>query len=117
MPYGGHQQCAESKLMAKLPYYHLLPMPIYKILLKLFGEKQSIVDGLVEIKETGISTKRFEKICKQNNYKIVKQIKYLVAPIYEYKFGYKTKLLPKWLGAIPFINDFFTFQSYYIVKK
>ena len=117
MPYGGHQQCAESKIMAKLPYYHLLPMPIYKMLLKLFGEKQSIIDGLVEIKETGISTKRFEKICQQNNYKIVKQIKYLVAPIYEYKFGYKTKILPKWLGAIPFINDFFTFQSYYIVKK
>ncbi|MDG1476878.1 MAG: methyltransferase domain-containing protein [Vicingaceae bacterium] len=117
MPYGGHQQCAESKLMAKLPYYHLLPMFAYKGLLKLFGEKQSIVDGLVEIKETGISTKRFEKICKDNNYKIVKQIKYFVAPIYEYKFGYKTKLLPKWLGAIPFFNDFFTFQSYYIVKK
>lgn len=117
MPYGGHQQCAESKLMAKLPYYHLLPMFAYKGILKLFGEKQNIIDGLVEIKETGISTKRFEKICKQNNYKILKQIKYLVAPIYEYKFGYKTKLLPKWLGAIPFINDFFTFQSYYIVKK
>jgi len=117
MPYGGHQQCAESKLMAKLPYYHLLPMFAYKGLLKLFGEKQSIVDGLAEIKETGISTNRFEKICKQNNFKIVKQIKYFVAPIYEYKFGYKTKLLPKWLGAIPFINDFFTFQSYYIVKK
>lgn len=117
MPYGGHQQCAESKLMAKLPYYHLLPMPIYKMLLKLFGEKQNIIDGLVEIKETGISTKRFEKICRENDYTILKQIKYLVAPIYEYKFGYKTKLLPKWLGAIPFINDFFTFQSYYIVKK
>ena len=117
MPYGGHQQCAESKLMAKLPYYHLLPMFAYKGILKMFGEKQNIIDGLVEIKETGISTKRFEKICNENNYKILKQIKYLVAPIYEYKFGYKTKLLPKWLGAIPFINDFFTFQSYYIVKK
>lgn len=117
MPYGGHQQCAESKLMAKLPYYHLLPMFAYKGILKLFGEKQNIIDGLVEIKETGISTKRFEKICKENDYKILKQIKYLVAPIYEYKFGYKTKILPKWLGAIPFINDFFTFQSYYIVKK
>ncbi len=117
MPYGGHQQCAESKLMAKLPYYHLLPMFAYKGLLKLFGEKQSIIDGLEEIKETGISTKRFEKLCALNGFTIKKQIKYLVAPIYEYKFGYKTKLLPKWLGAIPFINDFFTFQSYYIVKK
>jgi len=117
MPYGGHQQCAESKLMAKLPYYHLLPMFLYRMLLKLFGEKESVIDGLIEIKETGISTKRFEKLCGINGFKIEKQIKYLVAPIYEYKFGYKTKILPNWLGAIPFFNDFFTFQSYYIVKK
>ncbi|MDB4534376.1 class I SAM-dependent methyltransferase [Vicingaceae bacterium] len=117
MPYGGHQQCAETKILAKLPYYHLLPMFAYRGMLKMFGEKESIVEGLVEIKETGISTKRFEKLCSLNNFKIEKQIKYLVAPIYEYKFGYKTKLLPKWLGAIPFVNDFFTFQSYYIVRK
>jgi len=117
MPYGGHQQCAESKLLAKLPYYHLLPMSIYKMVLKLFGEKQNMIDGLVEIKETGISTKRFEKLCAVNNFKIKKQIKYLVAPIYEYKFGYKTKVLPKWIASIPFFNDYLTFQSYYIVKK
>lgn len=117
MPCGGHQQCAESKLMAKFQYDHLLPMFIYKMLLKLFGEKESVVDGLVEIKETGISTKRFEKLCGINGFKIEKQIKYLITPIYEYKFGYKTKVLPNWLGAIPFFNDFFTFQSYYIVKR
>jgi len=117
MPYGGHQQCAHSKLLAKLPYYHLLPRYIYKGVLKLFGENDSVVEGLLEIKDTGISTKRFEKICKQNNFKILNHIKYFVAPIYEYKFGYKTKLLPKWVGNIPFFNDFFTFQSYYIVKK
>ena len=117
MPYGGHQQCANSKFLAKLPYYHLLPKSLYKLVLKMFGENDSVIEGLIEIKETGISTKRFERICKENKNKIEKQIKYFVAPIYEYKFGYKTKLLPKWIGSIPFINDFFTFQSYYIVKK
>lgn len=117
MPYGGHQQVAHSKFLAKMPYYHLLPMFMYKGILKLFGEKQNTIDGLVEIKETGISTKRFERICATNNFSILKRIKYLVAPIYEYKFGYKTKLLPKWIAAIPFFNDFFTFQSYYLVKK
>ncbi len=117
MPYGGHQQCAHSKVMAKLPYYHLLPKFLYKFLLKSFGESDKIVDGLLEIKETGISTKRFEKICSETNFKILKSIKYFIAPIYEYKFGHKTKVLPKWIAAIPFFNDFFTFQSYYVVKK
>jgi 2-polyprenyl-3-methyl-5-hydroxy-6-metoxy-1,4-benzoquinol methylase len=117
MPYGGHQQNCSVKILAKTPYYHLLPMPIYKWVLKVFGEQPKMIEDLAEVKETGISTRRFEKICKDNGFKVLKQIKYFVAPIYEYKFGYKTKILPKWIGAIPFFNDFFTFQSYYIVKK
>lgn len=117
MPYGGHQQIAKSKFLAKMPYYHLLPRPIYKMILKSFGEKDKLIEDLLEIKDTGISTNQFEKLCKSNSYKTLKRVKYLVAPIYEYKFGYKTKLLPKWLGLIPFIKDFFTFQSYYIIKK
>lgn len=117
MPYGGHQQCAKSKFLANLPYYHLLPKALYKGILKMFGENNSVIEGLLEIKETGISTKRFEKICTANKFTILKQIKYFVAPIYEYKFGFKTRKLSNIIGFIPFINDFFTFQSYYIVKK
>lgn len=117
MPYGGHQQNAISKFLSNLPYYHLLPTPLYKGMLKLFGESDKMIENLIEIKETGISTKQFEKLCVINKFKIIKRIKYLVAPIYEYKFGYKTKILPKWIGAIPYFNDFFTFQSYYAVSK
>jgi len=117
MPYGGHQQCAKSKILANLPYYHLLPRSLYKAVLKLFRENNDVIEGLLEIKDTGISTKRFEKICRKNNFEILKHVKYLIAPIYEYKFGYKTKLLPNWIGKIPYINDFFTFQSYYVIKK
>ena len=33
MPFGGHQQVAHKKWTSKLPYYHILPMPIYKAIL------------------------------------------------------------------------------------
>lgn len=117
MPYGGHQQVCKTKIASKLPYYHILPKFIYKGMLKLFGEQNSKIESLMEIKDTRISTARFEKLCEQNNFKVLKRIKYFVAPIYQYKFGYKTKVLWKWLGSIPWINDFFTFQSYYLVSK
>lgn len=117
MPYGGHQQICKSKIGSKLPYYHILPKFIYKGMLKMFGESKNTIEALLEIKETRISTKRFEKLCEKNNYKILKKTKYFVAPIYEYKFGYKTKVLWSWVGAIPWVNDFFTFQSYYLVEK
>lgn len=116
MPYGGHQQLAKSKWAAKLPYYHILPKPLYIGMLRLLGEKGNL-DSLLEIKDTRISTARFERLCTENKFEIAKRIKYFIAPIYEYKFGYKPKVLWSWLGAIPFFNDFVTFQSYYIVKR
>lgn len=116
MPYGGHQQIAANKWASKLPYYHLLPMPLYKGMLKWFGESPALIEGLEEIKITGISTRKFEKLNDQNGFKIIKNVKYFVAPIYEYKFGYKTKFLAPVIAKIPWFNDFFTFQSYYLVK-
>ena len=32
MPFGGHQQIASKKWLSILPYYHLLPMPLYRFL-------------------------------------------------------------------------------------
>ncbi|MBL4705062.1 MAG: class I SAM-dependent methyltransferase [Flavobacteriales bacterium] len=117
MPYGGHQQIAKSKIASKLPYYHILPKGIYRGMLKLFGESPRVIESLLEIKDTRISTRRFEKICVKNDYKVIKRTKYFVAPIYEYKFNYKTKKLWRWVGVLPWINDFFTFQSYYLIEK
>lgn len=70
MPFGGHQQVCKNKIASKLPYYHLFPSSIYTGMLKLFGEPQSRIDSLLEIKETGISIERFEKILKKENYVI-----------------------------------------------
>jgi SAM-dependent methyltransferase len=114
MPYGGHQQICNKKWLAKLPYYHLLPMPIYKWILKVNKEP---VEALVEIKETGISIERFERILKQTNYSIINNTHFLVNPIYEYKFGWKPKVQYDFIKAIPFVRNFITSCVYYLVKK
>ena len=114
MPYGGHQQICNGKWMSKIPYYHLLPMPIYKWLLKINGEG---VDGLAEIKETGISIERFERIVKQTNYSISNVCHFLINPIYEYKFGWKPKKQFGIVKAIPFVRNFFTSCAYYLIQK
>ncbi len=85
----GHQQLARTKWLSKLPYYHLLPMPIYKMLLKLGGEQQDKIDNLAEIKATGISIEQFEQYAKRTNYNIVSRTLFLIRPIYRFKFGLK----------------------------
>ena len=35
-PFGGHQQMCESRFLSKLPYFHILPNPLYELILKAF---------------------------------------------------------------------------------
>jgi len=117
MPFGGHQQICKSKIGSKLPYYHLLPGFLYPAMLRLFGEDKQTVAVLLEIKETGISIERFERIVKQTGYTVSRRTLYLVNPIYELKFGWKPRLQARWMASMPFIRNFFTTCGYYLVSE
>jgi len=117
MPYGGHQQIANSKLLSRLPYYHLLPMKLYRRILKSLGEKTKIVDDLAEIKQTGISIERFEKLLKKNSFSIREKEFFLINPIYKYKFNLKARTQYNWITSIPHLRNYLTTCVYYLVKK
>jgi 2-polyprenyl-3-methyl-5-hydroxy-6-metoxy-1,4-benzoquinol methylase len=117
MPYGGHQQIAKSKFLSILPYYHLLPMSIYKLILKTFQESGATVNELIDIKETGISIERFERCLKSAKFKPVAIRHYLVNPIYSYKFKLKPRLQSKIVQRIPWLRDFVTSGCYYLCIK
>jgi SAM-dependent methyltransferase len=112
MPWGGHQQMCHTKWIAKMPYIHLLPTSIYGWILK--RNKEGVAD-LLEIKETGISIERFERICKRTGFEFVGKNHYLINPIYQYKFGWKPRLQYSIIKAIPFVRNFFTTCVYYCI--
>ncbi|MFV0605590.1 MAG: class I SAM-dependent methyltransferase [Niabella sp.] len=114
MPYGGHQQLLNNKYLSKIPYYHLLPMPVYKRIMKAAKED---VQNMTDIKETGISIERFEKIVKDTGYTILNKKHYLLNPIYRYKFGWRTKEQFSILAGIPWVRNFFTTCVYYLIGK
>lgn len=116
MPYGGHQQVAKSKIGSKLPYYHILPTFLYKAILKLFGETDLMIEGLLEIKETGISIERFERITKSAGLSIDQSTFYLFNPIYKFKFGLTPRKQLGIINYIPFLRNFVTTCAYYTVK-
>jgi SAM-dependent methyltransferase len=115
MPFGGHQQVLKSKFLSTLPYFHLFPKPIYKSILKAFGESDGAVAGMFENVDTGISISRFERIMLNNGYKIDKKTLFFINPNYEIKFKLKTRVLPKFL-QIPWFKDFFTTAYYGVVS-
>ena len=100
-----------------MPYFHLLPRSIYKFILRTFKEKDARIEGLLEIKDTGISIERFERIVKKEQYKIIKRTFYLFNPNYETKFGLKPRHQIKLISSIPWIRNFFTTAMYYVISK
>lgn len=116
-PFGGHQQICKNRFLSKVPFFHILPTDIYKSILKVFGEDRKTIDDLMEIKATGISLERFEKIAQKESYQIDRKTWYFINPNYETKFGLKPRVQSRVLTAIPFIRNFFVTAGYYILSK
>jgi 2-polyprenyl-3-methyl-5-hydroxy-6-metoxy-1,4-benzoquinol methylase len=116
MPFGGHQQICRSKILSKTPFLHLLNNHLYKLILKLFSERLDTINSLFEVKETGISIDRFERIIKESKYIIEKKDLYFINPNYEVKFGLKPRKLFIEIARIPYLRDIVT-TSYYCLLK
>jgi SAM-dependent methyltransferase len=115
MPFGGHQQVCRTKWLSVLPYYHILPMSLYKGILKMGGEHPNVIKELVEVKETQITIERFERIVKKSGLKVLNKQDFLINPIYKYKFGLKPRTQWAPLTWIPYFRDFVTTCVYYTV--
>lgn len=115
MPFGGHQQVAQNKLVSMMPYYHILPKGIYKAILNAFKEHPGTVQELLEIKDTQITIERFEKIVSDSKLLVFNKQHYLINPIYKFKFGLKPRKQFPFLSAIPFFRNFVTTCVYYTI--
>ena len=114
MPYGGHQQVMPGKIISKIPYTHLLPVPVYKKIIKWSGGH---VEGFMEIKQTGISIERFERIVEETGYNIVNKTHYFINPIYKYKFGIKARVQNSLISKVKYVRNYFTTCVYYLIQK
>jgi len=117
MPFGGHQQMMEKKKAGLIPYTHLLPGFLYPSFLKLMGEPNEKIEAFMEIKETGISIERFEGCLENAGLKIDLKKLYFINPNYQWKFGFKPRLVNSMLGKIPFLRNFYTTTAYFMVSS
>ncbi len=116
MPYGGHQQIAANPVLRVMPYYHLLPKPMYIGMLKMSKDDPKRIEDLSEIVDTRLSIRRFEKIIDESVFKVVNRKFWLFNPIYQYKFGVRPRGQNSVVGSIPYFRDFVTTAAYYTVE-
>lgn len=116
MPFGGHQQMARSRLVSRIPWLHLLPRNLYRVILESAGEANEVVEELMEIAATGLSIERFEAILIKAGMEQSGRRLFLTNPIYAYKFGIHPRLVPSPLANMPWIRNFYCTAAYYLVQ-
>jgi SAM-dependent methyltransferase len=114
MPFGGHQQICRSRL-SKVPYIHLLPRRWYGRLLHRFGESDKCIEELQEIKETGITIERWERILRTEQLPILRRELYFINPNYEVKFGLRPRRSLPMFRSIPYLRDYYVTAAYYLI--
>lgn len=117
MPFGGHQQVCKNKLLAVMPWYHLLPVSLYCRILRAGGESDNKIKNLLANKRTGISIERFEGILRQLDFSIKNRTLFLFNPNYKVKYNLPPTRQVPILDAIPFARNFYTTCVYYLVEK
>jgi SAM-dependent methyltransferase len=116
-PFGGHQQICRNKVLSKLPWFHLLPSGIYKLILNRLEKNPKRTEALMDIKATGISIDRFERILRKEKYTVEKRTLFFINPNYQTKFGFKPREQSKLVAAVPGLRNFFTTAAYYVISK
>ncbi len=112
MPFGGHQQSLDSKILDKLPPIFTFCPTLCRGMMKMAGESEGRIGDVMEVKETRISINNFERISKAAGFKMLKRDFFLINPSYKYKFGATPRKQYGWLAAIPWVRDFFTATCY-----
>ena len=115
MPFGGHQQICQSKI-SKIPFIHLLPVPLYRGLLRSCKEKQSAIDELLSIKRSKMPVEKFERLAKETGYETIDKQLWFINPHYEQKFNLKPRKLNNLIAKLPWIRNFFTTSAFYLLK-
>ena len=117
MPFGGHQQICRDRIWSKIPFYHLLPNPLYRYILKrLAKENAATVRELMYIKKTRCPIERFEKAVKTAGLVVCHRQLWLVNPHYQQKFGLRPRKLCRGISHIPFFRNFGSTSCFYLLK-
>lgn len=116
MPFGGHQQICKSKVLAHLPFIHLLPNCLYEAILKLGRENKETIEYLLDLKTTSTTIEQFESLLKATQFRVLDRELYLINPHYETKFGMKPRKLSPIIAGLPWMRNFFTTTCFYLLR-
>jgi 2-polyprenyl-3-methyl-5-hydroxy-6-metoxy-1,4-benzoquinol methylase len=112
--FGAHQQLLHSKL-GKMPFFHLLPFALSKIMPSLPNEAKAFVDEITKLSRMKMGMAKFERVVSESNLQITQRKCYVIGPNH-IRFGL-TPLDAGIFGKIPVLREFAVSGVLYLLKK
>jgi SAM-dependent methyltransferase len=101
-PFAGHHHNGRT-LLRRIPYLHLLPPALMRLLGRTFGEHRHIVEGAVANRRDGLSIARFEALCASHGFEIAIKELYILRPVFRTRMGMRPLRLPDLPGIREFL--------------
>jgi len=111
-PYGGHHQNGKT-LLKRIPYLHLLPRAVIRLLGRMMGEHRHIIENAIGNYRIGLSIGRFEALCRLHGFGMEVRELFLFRPVYRTRMGLKPRRLPD----LPLIREFIVFGCECLLKR
>ncbi len=115
-PFGGHQQISVG-LASKLPFIHLLPKWLYRVLLQTSGATVGKVGELMSIRASRMTVENFERLISEVGYTICLRTLWFINPHYKQKFHMTPRRLWAFFACIPYLRNFYTTSAWYLLRQ
>jgi SAM-dependent methyltransferase len=111
-PFGGHQQNGRS-ILRRVPYLHLLPASVIRVLGNLAGEDTQMIESIIAQKKVGLSIRQFEKLTASHGYRMYRKDLFLFRPVFQVRYGLPTKRMPE----IPILREYLVLGCECLLQK
>jgi hypothetical protein len=112
--YGAHQQLLQTS-WAKMPFVHLMPFALSKVLPRLKGESPYFVGEIQKLGRLKMGMRRFEEIANRSALTIVAKQAYFISPNH-IRFGLKPIPAGK-VSEIPILGEMMCTGVVYLLSK
>ncbi len=110
--FAGHQQNGRT-ILRIIPYLHLLPDVLIRLLGNILNEKQKVINSVILNYKEGLTISSFEKFYRRHQFKAVVRDLFIFRPIYKLRF----KVTPKRIPNIRILREFLAFGCEYLLQK
>ncbi len=111
-PYGGHQHTLKN-FLGKLPYVHLLPRPLWNIVLR--RGRRPDIEEVERLRRIRLTIGKVNRAAARNGLRIVREDVYLLRPVFKVKFGVPPVAF-NIVRGIPVVRDLFCTEASVILR-